>query len=84
MVNATNSDGNSSDTTDQGGEMVRNYKMKALQQDEQTGDQKKWTIWDSRSHTQAEVQPTVNISTHKSERQVLMQYTKAAHRWSIS
>ncbi len=51
MVNATNSDGNSSDTTDQGGEMVRNYKMKALQQDEQTGDQKKWTIWDSRSHT---------------------------------
>jgi hypothetical protein len=35
--------------------------------------------------TQAEVQPkTMNISTHKSERQVLMQYTKAAHRWSIS
>jgi hypothetical protein len=39
MVNATNSDGNSSDTTDQGGEMVRNYKdegstarMKVLQQ----------------------------------------------------
>ncbi len=29
MVNATNSDGNSSDTTDQGGEMVRNYKMEA-------------------------------------------------------
>jgi hypothetical protein len=26
MVNATTSDGNSSDTTDQGGEMVRNYK----------------------------------------------------------
>ncbi len=26
MVNATNSDGNSSDTTDQGGEMERNYK----------------------------------------------------------
>ncbi len=26
MVNTTNSDGNSSDTTDQGGEMVRNYK----------------------------------------------------------
>ncbi len=34
--------------------------------------------------TQAEVQPTMNISTHKSERQVLMQYKKAAHRWSIS
>jgi hypothetical protein len=34
--------------------------------------------------TQAEVQPTMDISTHKSERQVLMQYTKAAHRWSIS
>ncbi len=40
MVNATNSDGNSSDTADQGGEMVRNYKMKALQKDEQTRDQK--------------------------------------------
>ncbi len=26
MVNATNPDGNSSDTTSQGGEMVRNYK----------------------------------------------------------
>ncbi len=26
MVNATTSDGNISDTTDQGGEMVRNYK----------------------------------------------------------
>jgi hypothetical protein len=26
MVNTTNSDDNSSDTTDQGGEMVRNYK----------------------------------------------------------
>ena len=34
--------------------------------------------------TQAEVQPTMNMSTHKSERQVLMQYTKAAHRWFIS
>ena len=56
MVNATNSDGNSSDTTDQGGEMVRNYKMKALQKDEQTGDQKKWTIWDSRSHKQKYIQ----------------------------
>ncbi len=33
--------------------------------------------------TQAEVQPTLNISTHKSERRVLMQYMKAAHRWSI-
>ena len=32
MVNATNSDGNSSDTTDQGGEMEGNYKMMALQQ----------------------------------------------------
>jgi hypothetical protein len=40
MVNATISDGNSLDTTDQGGEMVRNYKMKALNKDEQTGDQK--------------------------------------------
>jgi hypothetical protein len=27
--------------------------------------------------TQAEVQPTMNISTHKSERQVLMQYMKS-------
>jgi hypothetical protein len=34
--------------------------------------------------TQAEVQSTMNMSTQKSERQVLMQYMKAAHRWSIS
>jgi hypothetical protein len=32
LLSVTYSDGNSSDTTDQGGEMVRNYKMKALQQ----------------------------------------------------
>jgi hypothetical protein len=35
-------------------------------------------------NTQAEVQPTNEYKYHKSERQVLMQYTKAAHRWSIS
>jgi hypothetical protein len=54
MVNATNSDGNSSDTTDQGGEMVRNYK-----------DEVSCTDWRSKGVdymrfkiTQAEVQPT--------------------------
>ncbi len=31
MVNATTSDGNSSDTTDQGGKMERNLRMMALQ-----------------------------------------------------
>ncbi len=83
MVNATYPDGNSSDTTDQGGEMVRNYKMWALQKVEQTGDQKEVDYMGLKI-TQAEVQPTMNISTHKSERQVLMQYMKTAHRWSIS
>jgi hypothetical protein len=63
--------------------MVRNYKMKALQRDEQTGDQKEVDYMGFKI-TQAEVQQTMNITTHKSERQVLMQYTKAAHRWSIS
>ncbi len=52
MVNATNSDGNSSDTTDQGEEMVRK-----LQKDEQTGDQKEVDYMRFKS-TQAEVQPT--------------------------
>ncbi len=41
---------NSSDTTNQGGEMVRNYKMKALQKDEQTGDQRNG-IYETQDHT---------------------------------
>jgi hypothetical protein len=40
MVNTTNSDGNSSDATDQGD----NYKDEGSTKDEQTGDQKKWNI----------------------------------------
>jgi hypothetical protein len=45
MVNATTSDGNSSDTTNQGGEMERNYKMMALQQKMNRLEiKKKWTI----------------------------------------
>jgi hypothetical protein len=74
--NATNSDGNSSDTTDQGGEMVRKLQGRRLYNKDV--DYMRFKI------TQAEVQPTMNISTHKSERQVLMQYMKATHRWSIS
>jgi hypothetical protein len=41
-------------------------------------------LYGIQDHTQAEVQSTENISTHESERQVLMQYTKVAHRRSIS
>jgi cellulase/cellobiase CelA1 len=45
MVNATYSDGNSSDITNQGGKMERNYKDDGFfNKDEQTGDQRKWTI----------------------------------------
>jgi hypothetical protein len=72
MVNGTNSDGNCSDTTDQGGEMVRNLKdegsttrMNRLEIKEV--DYMRFNI------IQAEVQSTMNISTQKSERQVLMQ-----------
>ena len=59
-------------------------RMMVLQQGEQTGDYWKWTIWNSRPHRNTEVQQPWR-STHKSERQVLMQYMKkAAHRRSIS
>ncbi len=44
MVNATNSDGNSSDTTDQGGEMVRNYKDEGSTTRMRDWRSKKWTI----------------------------------------
>ncbi len=45
MVNATNSDGNSSDTTDQGGEMVRNYKDEgSTTRMNRLEIKKKWTI----------------------------------------
>jgi hypothetical protein len=65
MVNATNSDGNSSDTTDQGGEMKRNYKDDgSTNKDEQTGDQKE-VDYKRFKIKQAEVQPTMNVSTHK-------------------
>jgi hypothetical protein len=41
MVNATNSDGNSSDTTNQGGTMERNYKDDGSStRMKQTGDQR--------------------------------------------
>jgi hypothetical protein len=85
MVNATNSDGNSSDTTDQGGEMVRIYKMKALHQG--------WTDWRSKwkmdylrfKITQAEVQPTNEYNyPHVGKTGVDAVHEKAAHRWSIS
>ncbi len=76
MVNATTSDGNSSDTTNQGGEMERNYKdegstTRMNRMEIKEVDYMRFKI------TQTEVQPTMNISTHKSERQVLMQYMKA-------
>jgi hypothetical protein len=52
MVNATTSDGNSSDTTDQGGEMVRNYKgWRLYSKDEQTGDQKESGLYEIQDHT---------------------------------
>ncbi len=53
MVNATNSDGNSSDTTNQ-----RGKDGEKLQDEGSTPRmnrleiKKKWTIWDSRSHMQ--------------------------------
>jgi hypothetical protein len=54
---------NSSDTTDQGGEMVRNYKMKTPPRmnrlEIKEVDYLRFKI------TQAEVQPTNNMSTHK-------------------
>jgi hypothetical protein len=40
----TTSDGNSSDTTNQGGEMERNYKDDGSTKDEQDWRSKKWTI----------------------------------------
>ena len=63
------------DTTDQGGEMERNYKMKALQGRTdwrpKEVDYLRFKITQSRSTT------NMNISTHKSERQVLMQYMES-------
>ncbi len=45
MVNATTSDGNSSDTTDQGGKMVRNYKDEgSTARMNRLEIKKKWTI----------------------------------------
>ncbi len=51
MVNAINSDGNSTDTTDQGGEMVRNYMDEgSTAKDEETGDQRSG-IYEIQDHT---------------------------------
>ncbi len=84
MVNATNSDCNSSDTTDQGGKMVRKTTKDGGSTARMNRLEIKEVDYMGFKITQAEVQPTMNIRTHKLERQVLMQYTKAAHRWSIS
>jgi hypothetical protein len=54
--------------------MPKPFRFKAIKDSESIFKQRISTP-DSRSHKQ---------STHKSERQVLMQYMKAAHRWSIS
>ncbi len=70
MVNATNSDGNSSDTTNQGGKMERNYKDDGSSTGiKQTGDQKEVEYMKIQDHTSRST-TTMNISTHKSERQV--------------
>jgi hypothetical protein len=50
MVNATTSDGNSSDTTNQGGEMERNYKDEGSTKDEQTGDHRNG-LYEIQDHT---------------------------------
>jgi hypothetical protein len=85
MVNTTTSDGNSSDATNQGGKMERNYK-----DDGSTTRMNRLEISVTgpyeiqETHRKDRSTATMNISTHKSERQVLEQYMKAAHRWSIS
>ncbi len=75
---------NSSDTTNQGGKMERNSRMMALQQRmNKTGDQRN-EYMRFMTTQKTEGKTTMNISTYKSERQVLMQHMKAAHKWSIS
>ncbi len=69
MVNATNSDGNSSDTTNQGGEMERNYKDDGSSNKDETDWRSREVEYMRFRTTQTEVQQ-MNISTHKSERQV--------------
>jgi hypothetical protein len=49
--------------------MERNYKDDGSSRDEADWRSKKWNIRRFKT-TQAEVQQTMNISTHKSERQV--------------
>ena len=56
MVNATTSDGNSSDTTCQGGMMERIYKDDGSSTAEQSWDYQIWNTWDSRPHKKTEVQ----------------------------
>ncbi len=85
MVNATTSDGNSSDTTNQGGKMERKYKDDGSStRMKQTGDQQENGLYEIQRPHKQKYNQTMNISTNKSERQVLMQYMEAAHRWSIS
>ena len=61
---------NSSDTTNQGGKMERNYKDdgSSTKRMKQTGDQRNG-IYEIQDHTNRST-TTMNISTHKSERQV--------------
>ncbi len=71
MVNAATSDGNSSDTTSQGGEMERNYKDdgSSTKKDENRLEIKRSGIYEIQDHTNRST-TRMNISTHKSERQV--------------
>ncbi len=72
MVNATNPESNSSDTTSQGGEMERkkykNTRMMALQRMNRLKI-KKNGIYEIQDHTSRST-TTMNMSTQKSERQV--------------
>jgi hypothetical protein len=75
---------NSSDTTDQEGEMVRTYKDEGSTTRMNRLEIKRNGVYEIQRPHKNKITTTMNISTHKSERQVLMQYMNAFHRWSIS
>jgi hypothetical protein len=64
--------------------MERNYKDDGSSTRMNRLEIKENGLYEIQDHTSRSTTTTMNISTHKSERQVLMQYMKAAHRWSIS
>ncbi len=84
MVNATTSDGNSSDTTCQGGKMERNYKDDGSSTKMNRLEINENGPYEIQDHREKQKYNNTNKYPQVRKTGVDAVHEKAAHRWSIS